>query len=410
MPAAFLMQFDKHMMPIFAPQIRKDFSLSLVEVAHVLAAVTWTYALFQIPGAWMARRLSPIRTIGVCVVGWSFAVLLTPFALGAIGLLFMRALMGAFQAPDFVSSMMLLQREVPLRLRSRGSASLLAAAYLGAITSGPIAAEVAQLWGWRDCFRALGAFGMVFGALVYAYATFDQKRRRSICAVEMRRDGGLFRTISRRDVRSLAISYMLFLALQSFIFAMFPLYLSEVWRTDLVRIGWLSSIPLAALYLAVVFGGVISDMVLKRSGSLFISRVWVGGAAMVCSGLWFAIGMSAGTLIAMVTLMCVGMGFVGLGQVALWSTVQDFSEGSSGFVAASVQLLGGLGAGLGPVVMAHIVSYAGDWGHVRLFLSALSVGAGTFLVLAHRHGRLARQEGAAVAHAKWSGDKGIETR
>jgi ACS family glucarate transporter-like MFS transporter len=83
------------------------------------------------------------------------------------------------------------------------------------------------------------------------------------------------------------------------------------------------------------------------------------------------------------------MGFVGFGQVILWSAVQDAGDGAGGFVTAWVLLLGGLGTGLGPVITAHIVTVTGDWGAVRFHLIACGIAAGTFLWLAQPHRAIA---------------------
>jgi MFS family permease len=385
MPAAFLMNIDKQVIVILAPMIQKEFDLDLVTITQILAVGAWSYAMFQIPGAWLAARLGPLLTIGLCVSGWSFAVLITPFAIGPMSLMFLRASMGALQAPDWLSSVMILEREVPLRLRSRGSAALLGAAYFGAIVSGPLTAVIASQWGWRACFQVFGICGVFFGISLLLFAVTNLPRPQATLTSRDWSGLRLIETMKQPRIHALATAYLLFSGVQSFVYVMLPIYLAHDRHISLIETGWLSSAPFVALYLAVLTGGILSDAILKRTKSLFVARVPVGGIAMIGSGTCFAIGMSMNGLTTMMLFTCAGMAFVGIGQVVLWSAVQDTTSGAGGFPTAWVQVLGGVGLGLAPLIAANMVAASGDWGMVRFLLLASGIGAAACLWLVQPH-------------------------
>ena len=43
--------------------IRRDLGLSTIEMGWVLGIFGWTYALFEIPGGWLADRIGPRRVL-----------------------------------------------------------------------------------------------------------------------------------------------------------------------------------------------------------------------------------------------------------------------------------------------------------------------------------------------------------
>jgi MFS family permease len=390
------MHMDKQIMVVLAPMIQKEFDLDLVTMTQILAVTAWSYAMFQVPGAWLAARLGPLLTLGLCVFGWSLVVLVTPIAIGSMSLLLLRAMMGALQAPDWFSSVLILEREVPVRLRSRGSAALLGAAYFGAFVSGPMMAVIASHWGWRACFLIVGAIGVFFGIGLLLHA--GSSRLRSPAKAK-RRDGAgrrLTDTMKHSRIHALATTYLLFSGVQSFVYVLLPSYLAHDRHTALIETGWLSSAPFVALYLAVVTGGILSDAIFKWTRSLFIARVPVGAVAMIGSGACFAIGMSMNGITPMMLFTCAGMAFVGIGQVVLWSTIQDATPDQDAFATAWVQVLGAVGLGLVPLIAAKMVATSGDWGVVRFLLLALGIGAAACLCMAQPHRPIIRLTAAGA--------------
>jgi hypothetical protein len=111
-----------------------------------------------------------------------------------------------------------------------------------------------------------------------------------------------------------------------------------------------------------------SDAILKWTGLIFLARVPVGGFAMILASVCFVAGMAMASTPALMILVSLGMAFVGIGQVIMWTAVQDASSGAGGFVTAWVQVLGATGLGLGSLAAAKLVSLFGDWSMVAPLL------------------------------------------
>ena len=372
-------------MVVLAPMMQAEFQLDLVSITQVLSAMALCYAICQIPSAWLAARLGPALTIGLCVIAWSLAVFSTAFAVGPMSLLVLRVALGAAQAPDWVASIMLLKVGVPTRFRSRGAAALFGAGYLGKLLSGPIATQIAIRHGWRFPFLAFGAIGVIFGAII-ALAV-KQSRHTFTRALPSQKvpTRMLFDGFKRPQVHLLAAAYFFFSGMQSFVVVMLPLYLRSQRHSSMADIGWLTTGPYLALYFALFTAGILSDAVYQKTGSLFAARVPLGIMALVGSGVCFAIGISMHQTSVLIGSLCGGMAFVGIGQVVLWAIIQDATTDTSGYLAAWIQVFVWLGLWLGPVMIAKLVEVnSGQWGSIRFALLALSAAAAACLFVAQR--------------------------
>jgi MFS family permease len=382
LPAAFLMRFDKESLVVLAPRIQQEFHFDLVTMTQILAAYGWFYALFQVPGAWLARRAGPRMAIALCVAAWSLSVFVTPLAGTALAFFLLRAAMGVLQAPDFLSSVIILRQETSGTERARWSAALLGCAYLGSLLSGPVSVEIASRWGWRAAFLLFGAAGVLLsGVLFFRLARQPEANRSSIR--DARKELPLRDIVRVPRVHSIALICFFFYGVQSFVYVLLPMYLVDVRGTSLTAVGWLASIPLLALIMAVLSTGFISDAILRRTGSLILARVPAGMIAMTGSATCFSFAISAGNVGGTMGWTCAGMTLVGVGQVILWAQVQDFSEGTGYSMTAWVQILGAVGSAFTSTAAAYAVELTHAWDAVGLVLLVAGIGASLCLLLTH---------------------------
>lgn len=373
-PTALLMQIDKQAMAVLAPMIQRDYDIDLVTMTHILAASAWAYALFQLPAGWLAERLGAFRLLSASCIAWSFFVLLTPLASSIWTLTAFRFLMGAGQAPDWTASMMIVRRSFAASQRSRASSYLLGSLYLGTLISGPLSIAIGSAMGWQAVFYIYGAVGLFFGILLMTVmrpppplVTHDNAASQHDIGLPARR------LAASPQVHALALSYFALVGIQSFFFTLLPLYLVGKRHVSLTNMGWLSSAPFLTLYLAVISAGVLADLIVRRTGSIRMARAPLAVASMLGSAVFFTIGVYSDSLGVMMIFLCLGSAMVGVGQVTIWSSVQDLAAGGSGLIPAWTGFLGHIALGLIPVVAAYIVRWTGDWNHISLVVASLGV-------------------------------------
>src|SRR3979490_2440928 len=78
-----------------ADSIKRELSLSNIQLGFLQSAFGYPYLIFQIFGGWVGDRFGPRRTLFVCGLVWAAATILTGFAGGLTSLFVCRLLGGS---------------------------------------------------------------------------------------------------------------------------------------------------------------------------------------------------------------------------------------------------------------------------------------------------------------------------
>ena len=122
---AVLLYLDRFCISFAEIYIKEDLSLSDTQIAWILSAFFWTYALAQVPSGWLTDRFGGRVMLTIYVLLWSLFTGLTGAAIGFITLLALRLGFGVAQAGAYPTSAALVSRWIPLS--GRGTASSLIA-------------------------------------------------------------------------------------------------------------------------------------------------------------------------------------------------------------------------------------------------------------------------------------------
>ena len=66
---------DRSNISVAQPEIAKAFGLSKNQMALILSAFTWAYALGQVPAGWLGDRFGPKKVLTIIMSWWSVAEL-----------------------------------------------------------------------------------------------------------------------------------------------------------------------------------------------------------------------------------------------------------------------------------------------------------------------------------------------
>ena len=147
--------------------IRRDLNLTTIEMGWVLGIFGWTYALFEIPGGWLADRIGPRKVLMRIVLWWSFFTAATGWAFNAPSLIAARALFGAGEAGCYPSLTRVFSIWLPLRDRERAQATLwLVSRWSGALTP-LLVVWILSLVSWRRAFELFGVIGVMWALAFY---------------------------------------------------------------------------------------------------------------------------------------------------------------------------------------------------------------------------------------------------
>ncbi|MFT8990954.1 MAG: MFS transporter [Gluconobacter albidus] len=355
LPATFLMAIDKQAMVVMAPQIQNSLGCSLGQISNVISAYSFTYALCQIPAGWVCRQLGAARTYALACLFWSVALLSTAFATTIAELILCRALLGIGQAPDWTAALITVQQRFSSIHRSSVIAILLAALSLGAVVGAPLSVFLMTSLSWRLCFAIYGTAGILLFGILLAYS-----RKAAEPSVPQNR-ASMTEPFPLSRLFSIGGAYFCLMGVEGFFLALFPLYLRNTFHLNMSHVAWYVSASYLVILLSKLLGGVASDMLLRAGFSQWRARVPLGivGLGGGTAFLAVALMMSSGT--AMLPLALIAAAFLGLGQISIWSCVQEFGGASTAQVSSWTQFLGNLSVAMVPLAMSWSVTLLGDW-------------------------------------------------
>lgn len=151
------------------PSLKEEFALSQTELGVVFTAFTLAYALFQVPGGWLADRFGPRKILTAIVSYWSIFTMATAAAWNRASLVVIRFLFGAGEAGAFPAATRAFSRWLPSTERGIAQGITHSGSRLAGAFTPPIVGLMIAQWGWRSAFITFGLLGFVWGAVWYWY-------------------------------------------------------------------------------------------------------------------------------------------------------------------------------------------------------------------------------------------------
>jgi MFS transporter, ACS family, D-galactonate transporter len=330
---------DRTVLGIAAPFLTKDLGLTAAKMGLVFSAFSWSYALLQIPGGIFLDRFGTRLTYFIAVVCWSGCTALMGAVRTLNVLVLTRVGVGIFEAPCFPANSRILATWFPQQERARANGIYSFGQYVGlGFLSVPLF-WITQQFGWRGLFFVVGGFGVAFGIawrmLYHEPAASTSANRAEIDHIEAG-GGGEYKGVPVRFkwshiVALLRCRQVLGASLgqfggnstQVFFVTWFPTYLVTARGMTFIQAGLMTSLPYIGASAGVLTGGLLSDLILKRTGSANLSRKLpiVGGmllAATIVAANYVPIGRNA-LVILIMSIAFFGQGMTNLG----WTVISD---------------------------------------------------------------------------------------
>jgi ACS family D-galactonate transporter-like MFS transporter len=340
----------------------------------VLSAFSWTYAAAQLPGGIFLDRLGTRITYFWAVTLWSIFTALQGLAFNTTSLVLARLGMGAAEAPCFPANSRVLVSWFPQRERARANSVYGVGMYVGNGLLGPAVYMFTAAYGWRALFMAAGAVGVLFGVVWWClYREPEESKwindaeREEIYAgggISMAGEKAPFRwadvawLCKQRQVVGASIGQFATNSTLVFFLTWFPAYLVNERGMAFIKAGWMASLPFIAAAVGVLFGGQLSDYLVRKYG-LTIGRKTpiVVGLAMSSLIATAAFVESNTIVIAVMSVAFFGQGMSNLG----WTLVSEVAPrkliGTTGGVFNFVTNLAGI---VTPIVIGFVVAATGS--------------------------------------------------
>lgn len=395
--ATMINYLDRSLLAVAAPHMSQELKLGPEAMGIVFSAFSWTYALAQIPGGMLLDRFGVRLTYFWSVTLWSIFTALQGIANGLGSLLGFRLGMGAAEAPCFPANSRVLVSWFPQHERARANSVYSVGMYFGIGFLSPVLFWITAVWGWRSLFFIAGGIGLAFAAVWYwLYRDPHKSRWANKAEIEYIDAGGGVSTVpekvpfSWKDVGWLIRQRQIFgasigqFATNStlvFFLTWFPTYLVTERGMDWLKVGWMAVLPFIAASVGVLFGGQISDAIVKKTGSATIGRKLpiVGGLLLSSTIILAAFVASDALVIAIMSLAFFGQGMSNLG----WTLISDVAPkrliGLTGGVFNFCTNLAGI---ITPIVIGYVVGATGSFFGGLAFIGVMAlIGAFSYTFL-----------------------------
>ena len=405
--AAALSYLCRNAVSVAESTIRKDLNLSLVQSGWFMGSFFWTYAVFQIPGGWTAQHFGTRVTLTGFALAWSVATLGIGLAPGFWLLIAAQLLMGIAQAGIFPASCNSIGHWMPMSQRSLACGILAAGMQVGAIVASGVTGDLINWKGWRLTFVFLAVPGMIW-AVRFFFRFQDRpeqvdrvnaaellliqsgKERPAAHGISMQTELQSWRVLLSSPLIWFLCGQQIARAAGYMFFASwFPSYLQETRGVSVKESGYLQGLVLTGTLVGSVFGGLLTDWIWRRTGSLRLSRSGVGGTFLAgCSVLtlsaWFVESAHAA-----VALLALGAFFAALaGPCALAATI-DMGGSRVPQVFGLMNMMGNLAAALCPVLVGELFAWTANWNLVLILFAGVYMAGALCWVFVHPQRRLA---------------------
>lgn len=153
---------------LFLPLIREDLDMSFAQAGMLSAASTFTYALGQIPGGYLADRFGPKRVFFVGILGSTLLSINFGMLESYPAALVNQVVSGVFRALIFAPGLTLVASWFPADRRATAMGVYVIGGVAGNIVLSLVGPLLVSYFGWRLPFMAFAALG-VFSAFVYLF-------------------------------------------------------------------------------------------------------------------------------------------------------------------------------------------------------------------------------------------------
>ena len=372
--------------------IREELGLTLEQSGWFMGAFFWSYAVLQVPSGWFAERFGTRISMTLFALAWSVATLGIGIAPGFWLLIVAQLVMGTAQAGILPASCNSIGHWMPVAQRSSSCGSLSAGMQMGAIVASGLTALLIAQVGWRWTFAAFALPG-IYWAIGFYVRFRDQPTDvlppdsselaliqcgRGTVDADPENDAGELRELlaiaSNPTMWWLCGQQICRSAGYMFFASWFPTFLQVTRDVSVKESGYLQGVVLAGMLAGCILGGLLTDWIWRRTGSLRISRSGVGAAslaicALIILGTWFVQNAALAVILLSFGSFCAAFA----GPCAFTATI-DIGGTRVPQVAGMMNMTGNFAAAICPVLVGKLFERTEDWNLILLLFAGVYLG------------------------------------
>lgn len=373
---------DRTILGVVAPALTSELHIDPAIMGIVFSAFAWTYALAQIPGGMFLDRFGNKLTYALSIFFWSTFTLLQSFSLGLKSLLLFRLGLGISEAPCFPVNSRVVGTWFPQHERARATATYTVGEYIGLAAFSPLLFLILEHHGWRTLFFITGGLGIAF---TFVWWKFYKEPHESTTANKEELDyigvgnkekvsenipfnwADAKRLLCCRQVIGASLGQFAGNTTLVFFLTWFPTYLAQERQLPWLHVGFFATWPFLAAAIGIVFGGWVSDKLLKKTASVNVSRKLPIITGLLLSSVIIAANWVSNNTIVIVIMSIAffGQGMVGLG----WTLISDIApKNMAGLTGGIFNFCANMASIITPLIIGFIIAGTGNFFYALIYI------------------------------------------
>ena len=373
---------DRTILGVVAPALTSELHIDPAIMGIVFSAFAWTYALAQIPGGMFLDRFGNKLTYALSIFFWSTFTLLQSFSLGLKSLLLFRLGLGISEAPCFPVNSRVVGTWFPQHERARATATYTVGEYIGLAAFSPLLFLILEHHGWRTLFFITGGLGIAFTFIWWKFykephesttANTEELEYIGVKNKENANDNVPFnwadakRLLCCRQVIGASLGQFAGNTTLVFFLTWFPTYLAQERQLPWLHVGFFATWPFLAAAIGIIFGGWVSDKLLKKTASVNVSRkLPIITGLLLSSCIIAANWMSNNTMVIVImSVAFFGQGMVGLG----WTLISDIApKNMAGLTGGIFNFCANMASIITPLIIGFIIAGTGNFFYALIYI------------------------------------------
>ena len=353
---------DRINISVAGSSIMNDLNLSPEEWGWVQSAFILSYGLMQIPMGAFGDRRGHRKVLALIVLWWSLFTALTGMAGGLASLLLIRFMFGVGEAGSSPCSTGVISRWFEKHEVGKAQGYVWAASRMGGALTPFVVIPVMMWLGWREAFYLLGALGVVWSIVWYAFYRDKKTTDTPYIYKEPNEKTSInWKEIVRNRQFWIICAMYFFYAFGSwFFFSWFPTFMELGRGFDKSELTYAVAVPFIMSMIGNITGGYLTDKLTKKYG-LKVGRKALGSSSLAVSAVCMFLAAFIPGKMTVFIFLSLCFGIFDLMLPSAWALCIDLGKKNAGAISGAMNTFGNIGGFCCGILFGYLVQASGNY-------------------------------------------------
>jgi MFS family permease len=366
----FMLFVDRTNISTTAPLIQAELNLSNTELGLVFSAFAFPYALFQLFGGWIGDKFGPRRTLATCCAIVVVSTVLTGAVGGLTSLFICRLALGFGEGATFPTATRAMASWTAKKNWGFAQGLVHSFARIGNALTPPLMILLLAFVSWRGAFVILGVASLGWLIVWVWFYRNDPNEHPSITPEELSTlpsrsaykgpQAVPWLRLARRILPVTAVDFCYGWTLWLFL-SWIPSFFFGNYHLNLQSSAIFSSGVLFAGVVGDTVGGVLSDRLLRKTGSLVVARAYVIVAGFLGAFVFLIPAILTHDVNAAAVFLSLAFFFAELIVGPIWAIPMDIAPRYASSASGMMNFGFGVAGIISPWSFGYLIDRTGSW-------------------------------------------------